>query len=474
MSALELLSAVHAPDGWRCVVGIKNKKVIKKFVGSAEEVVQAGQQLVDDGFDAYFACATFQQPTTRSGDNTKEFRALWLDIDCGKDKPYADQKEGIAALKNFCKENFLARPTLVNSGRGIHAYWTFKTPVSPAEWQPAADRLKALCEEQFFSADPSCTADKARILRLPNTKNFKDPSDPLDVVLLYTGEPVDFTEFRQAIGVLVFKEEIPDFIPRQVNELTKSLASNKEYYFKKILVKTDIGHGCKQIKFLAEDQKNVSEPLWRAGLSIAQYCNDRDVAVHAISKHHEEYDPDSTEKKANRIKGPYQCVTFEKFNPGGCDECPHKGNIKSPIVLGIEIAEDTVKEIVEEVEDDEPPIIYSVPEYPFPYFRGKNGGVYKRPVTEEEEAQLVYEHDLYVVRRMVHPIDGEMVVFRLHLPQDGMKEFSVPLTSVVVKEKLREALAERGVAATPKQQDSLLSYITTFVKELQQVKRQIK
>ena len=471
MSALELLSAVHAPDGWRCVVGIKNKRVIKKFVESAEEVVQAAQQLVDDGFNAYFACATFEQPTTRSGDNTKEFRALWLDIDCGEDKPYTDQRQGIAALKEFCKSTSLPRPTLVNSGRGIHAYWTFKTSVTPALWQPAANRLKTLCEEEFLSADHACTADKARILRLPDTKNFKDPSDPLDVELLYTGEPVDFFELRQALGVLVFKEEIPDFITRQVNELTKTLANNREYHFKNILVKTDIGIGCKQIKFLSENQKDVSETLWRAGLSIAQYCVDRDVAIHAISKDHDEYDFSSTEKKANRIKGPYQCVTFEKFNPGGCDECPHKGKLKSPILLGLEIAEAISNEIVEEAEEDEYPVVYSVPEYPFPYFRGKHGGVYKRPVTEEKKAQLVYEHDLYIIRRMVHPIEGEMVVFRLHLPQDGMKEFSVPLTAVVVKEKLREALAEKGVAATPKQQDSLLSYITTFVKELQASKK---
>ena len=117
----------------------------------------------------------------------------------------------------------------------------------------------------------------------------------------------------------------------------------------------------------------MSEPIWRAGLSVAQYCVDRDVAIHAISKNYEQYDPDETEKKANRIKGPYGCATFEKFNPGGCDECIHKGKIKSPILLGLEIAEATTNEIIEEAKDDEPAIVHSVPEYPFPYFRGKAG-----------------------------------------------------------------------------------------------------
>ena len=98
MSALELLSEVLAPEGWRCVVGIKNKRIIKQFVETAEDIVRAGQQLVDDEYDAYFACATFNEPTKRSGDNTKLFKALWLDVDCGEGKPYATHVEAADAL----------------------------------------------------------------------------------------------------------------------------------------------------------------------------------------------------------------------------------------------------------------------------------------------------------------------------------------------------------------------------------------
>ena len=47
----------------------------------------------------------------------------------------------------------------------------------------------------------------------------------------------------------------------------------------------------------------------------------------------------------------------------------------------------------------------------------------------------------------------------------------MPLKDAVVKDKLREALAEKGVAATPKQQELLLGYVTTFVKELQVIKK---
>jgi hypothetical protein len=145
----------------------------------------------------------------------------------------------------------------------------------------------------------------------------------------------------------------------------------------------------------------------------------------------------------------------------------HKGQITSPIVLGIEIAEaeEADNEVV--VEEDGVDQTYRIPEYPFPFFRGKNGGVYLRPKEDEDEPFAVYEHDLYIVKRMHDPDMGETVLFRLHLPHDGVREFTVPLAHVVVKEKLRDALAPQGVAPTGKQVDALLYYVTTFVKNLQ-------
>lgn len=121
-----------------------------------------------------------------------------------------------------------------------------------------------------------------------------------------------------------------------------------------------------------------------------------------------------------------------------------------------------------EVEDEDGVVeTVQIPEYPFPYFRGKNGGVYKRPEDDEDEPVLVYEHDLYVVKRMRHTEMGEVALMRLHLPQDGVKEFSVPATAIVVKEKLREVLAHYGVVPTTKQMTSLSNYLTTFIKNLQ-------
>jgi hypothetical protein len=107
----------------------------------------------------------------------------------------------------------------------------------------------------------------------------------------------------------------------------------------------------------------------------------------------------------------------------------------------------------------------TIPEYPFPYFRGKQGGVYIE--IADNDPILVYQHDLYVVKRMRDPQKGEVAWIRLHLPKDGIKEFALPITEVMTKEKLREKLGFYGVAALQKQMDAIMVYIIKFVNELQ-------
>ena len=127
-------------------------------------------------------------------------------------------------------------------------------------------------------------------------------------------------------------------------------------------------------------------------------------------------------------------------------------------------AEDNFIEV--EAKSPEVPVTkITIPEYPFPYFRGKQGGVYIE--IADNDPILVYQHDLYVVKRMRDPQKGEVAWIRLHLPKDGIKEFALPITEVMTKEKLREKLGFYGVAALQKQMDAIMVYIIKFVNELQ-------
>jgi hypothetical protein len=138
------------------------------------------------------------------------------------------------------------------------------------------------------------------------------------------GEPLEYNTLKDVIGEPALAR--PSYIPRgEMDEVTKALLGNYTNRFKTIMLKTVKGEGCNQLKYIIEHQATMSEPMWRAGLSIAKFCVDADVAIEKISSGHPEYSPMMADRKVRGIKGgPYTCAKFEEYNSGGCDGCPIK------------------------------------------------------------------------------------------------------------------------------------------------------
>ena len=87
-----------------------------------QEAADTIDDLVNKQYDVYFACAKYENDSDgRTQKNSAYFKSFWVDIDCGVGKPYADREEGIVALKQFCSDINWPLPTVVNSGRGVHA-----------------------------------------------------------------------------------------------------------------------------------------------------------------------------------------------------------------------------------------------------------------------------------------------------------------------------------------------------------------
>lgn len=475
MDNLEFLRQVLGNDGYYCIVGLKgSERPVQKFFENLEDAVSVASNLMTEGYDAYYALATFENGKSRKNDNVKQLRSLFIDIDCGEEKPYANQVDAYAALKEFCKNTGMPKPTLINSGGGLHAYWAFTEPMSREEWLPLAEKLKHLCDAHYFYIDPVVTADSVRILRMPGTLNYKfDPPRPVSI-FKDPARSYTYEELKAVIGEPIFSKK--SYIPRgELDEVTKAILGNYTNSFKKIMLATMKGEGCAQLKHVFENQATMPEPMWRAGLSIAKYCVDAEIAIEKISNGHPGYNPEETDKKVRNIKGgPYTCAKFDEYNPGGCAGCPHKGSIKSPIVLGREVLEATEEDnIVEDVPeiDKGHAQTYVIPKYPEPYFRGRSGGIFKRARVadkdgeEETKEVMIYHHDMYVTRRLLDAEEGEAVVVRLHLPRDGVREFTVPLTAVTSKEELRKYMSARGVAIV--KIDEVMNYMTTWVNEMQ-------
>jgi hypothetical protein len=477
ISNFDLLDVVLPKEGRYCALGI-GPYIHQKLVDTREEFDEQVKWLVDNKFNAYFGCAKYGDANHRKHDNAHFFRALWMDIDCGEDKAepdengkvkgYATQELGLAAVRQFCVDKGLPRPVMVDSGYGLHFYWILTETLRRNVWESLSKRLRDVAVEHGLIVDAS-VFEASRVLRIPGTYNFKDAQNPKQVsVIGSTYEAKSYEFWKELLGASE-PEADRSFIPRRLSPLMESLYENRVKRFKTIMMKTAEGKGCRQLQHCYENQESIEYNLWRSALSIATHCEDREWAIHFISNNHPDYRPGDTEAKAADIGGPHHCTTFEKANPDGCVECPNYGKFKSPIMLGVVVAQaedydDGDGEDAGEADSGSNLLPLEAP-IPEPYFRAKTGAIFLN--VADSEPVLIYENTLYVVKRMKDPVTGETALLHLHLPKDGLKEFTVPLASIVVKERLREELAKQGVAAGDAQIKNLLYYLITAVKNLQ-------
>ena len=477
MNALTFLEAVLGDDGFFCAFATKDKKFhAQKFYDTKEKLAYAASEFDENGADAFFALGTYSDPNNRKAENVKQLKSFFLDIDCGPEKDYPTKKEGLIAVRDFVETYKLPKPFLIDSGGGIHVYWILEETVSVAEWSPVAKQFKELCLSSDLRIDAAVSEDAARVLRVPLTRNYKkDVARPVSFISKSLPAFVTLEQFKACLPETTAIKLIASEGGQVENQLMQRLLGYTQASFKTIIQKTKEKRGCMQIAYAATKQEEVDEPLWRAALSIAQHCEDRDEYIHKLSFKHAEYDYDETEEKARRIRGPYLCEKFDEFNPGVCPKCPNFNKIKSPIVLGKKLveAEDSEPYINEEPEEQEPTL--GIPPYPKPYFRLQGGGiaVRTRDLDGNESEEEVYPYDIYVSGRTNDPEDGEVIIVNVILPNDGIRVFNMPLSSATNREEFRKLMSMHGVMATGKKLDKLMLYIETWVNHLQASTRAI-
>jgi hypothetical protein len=202
----------------------------------------------------------------------------------------------------------------------------------------------------------------------------------------------------------------------------------------------------------------------------------------------------STEEKANNFPArPRTCEWFGANFPDRCEGCKHRGKIKTPIVLGKvlkefndDIAEPTtiepiptaISDLFEKQTDEAEPIretpsTQKVPKFPDflkPFIRGEKGGVYYLPPPKVDKKGMVtyldpveiLSHILYPTRRLFSPLDGECMTMHLILPNDGLKEFLLPMKSVYALEELKKTLSFHQVIYPTKQINNIQDYLVKW------------
>lgn len=330
---------------------------------SIEEMAENAIKVSDKGVNTYFACASFAQPKYtvvvdgeektkyRTGDNAQYARSQWLDLD-------GDQKENLTQLTRFCVETGLPHPNIrVNSGNGLHVYWTFERDVPKDQWLMAARTFKAICAHyRLGHKDTSRTADIASVLRPIGTNNDKTSKGlgvkPVRLLGTAKVDPILFADWvrhllriRDSLGITIQP-------PRQVtNDLNSDLSGGTEYPPSSA---KEVAKHCKQLgDFQNFRGVGQSEPTWRDCIGVLKSTVDGLEVLHEWSGGHGSYDEDETQSKFDNWKtGPTTCAKFKDDNPDGCQGCKHWGKIKSPIQLGLVIPEQ-ITEITYETPEGE-------------------------------------------------------------------------------------------------------------------------
>lgn len=472
MGEFDLLSAVQPEQGWYAVVGIKGESKQQEIVETREEFDEWVAHFLRTKRNVFFGVAKFSGEPDEDGKRHRTKRdvvglkSFWLDIDCGPTKDYPTQAEGFTALQQFCKTVGLPRPTIINSGRGWHVYWALTDEVTREQWEPVAKRLKETCKTQGLLVDNNCF-EVARILRVPGTFNYKG-EEPVAVEVMTVGKPMAYDDMRELFGVK--QSEVAPRPEKRRSMLGDMLQNSIESSFTKIMKRGE--KGCAQLNSCYEDRADLTEPRWFNALSVAKFCSDRDKAIHKLSSDHPDYDAALTEQKIKHILGPHTCEQFENNNPGGCEGCPHLGKIKSPIMLGKQVVEAAPEDnVVEEETETGDTKRYRIPEYPFPYVRGKDGGIWLKGQGDEAKDILIYPYDLYVVKRMRDPVEGGVTLLRSHTPKDGIEEFTIANAKISEPAEVRKELARRDILCHKKQGDALVDYIIKSVQGLRHRKK---
>lgn len=422
-------------------------------VPDAEHGELAARAIAEEGWNAFFAPAAFRD--TRTQRDALFLPAFWLDLDVADDgvetpNKYGSTEAAAVALWRWLHEHQMPEPTHVvaSGGGGLHVYWRLTEDAPLEAWQPVAARFKQALKVAGIKADPTRTADAASVLRVPNTVHTKDMTRPRLVRLLRREERrVSLEEFAAALPALGpqrLVERTP--LPAEWDVSTPFDPADAEL----------VAAQCGQMRIFRERGGAVSEPYWRAGLSVLARCIDGDRLIHDWSKGDPRYNPNETAKKAAGTKGPATCAHFDTVNPGGCAGCPHAGRVTSPIVLGR----------VPKAPEPPPEAPYRVGR--FRRFTINSQGVWYDPPTVEggqpEPPVKVCEYPLWVVeirhRATTHETQAGAVGSYLEWDGPaGTRRRVLPHSVLLDASKLRGWMAEEGLGIAVRDWKLMTYYI---------------
>jgi len=474
----QFLEAVLPSQGNYCIFTLTDGKPKTRFaengsIDDAVKFIEAFEQ--QPPANIYFALSSFDG-FNRKADESIYLKSFFLDLDVGKvANSYETKDKAYIGLDKFIEATGLPGPVVVDSGNGLHVYWILEEAIETSVWKPYAEKFKDLCHQHGLIIDPAVPTDAARVLRVPDTKNYGKDGVVKDVELVNDVVTYTFEEITKHFGeVTISKDESfgSKKVKKDLTEEEKQLLGldKYEYDFGIIADSSIEGNGCAQIKDYLENLTSSEYLLWLYVISIAYRCTDGSAIAHELSSRYPTYSEEYVEDKFKSFEGfGTTCAKFEAASPEKCKGCQYKGKITTPLALGkrlrvarqgLDAPADTAEpeEVqVEEVEEDDfPKELLVFPDDLHPFFRVPTGGIRSNKIITDKKTGevtkgaefIVYPFDVIPFRRMTSPYDGECMFIRINLPKDKPMSIVLPAKILASTEKLREFMFSKGVVVT--------------------------
>lgn len=418
----------------------------------------------------------------RTEQNWDRAKAFWVDIDCGQDKfdrgeGYLTKADAAKAIFKFADTIGWARPMLVDSGNGLHAYWPLTKPLKSESWRKLANVLKATLAHEGVRADPTRTADFPSILRPVGTTNRKNgASKTVKVKSLCAAQ--DAKELATALLKYATDNEVkaPKLTTktRPANDLNADLTGHLS--FPEVPSSgAEVAKKCAQVAEMRNSLGDVSYEHWRGVIGLLTHCEDGRELAESWSEKREDTGHTQVDWQTRYDtwgSGPTTCEFFEKCNPEGCVGCEFKGKVKSPILLGrvIPIAVEPQVEVVSNEGESE---VVTTPPLPTSYIF--SNGLLTRMLPDKDGVLQAFPFSnlLFYPTMRIRAEDGTYRIgMRMHLPNKHVRDFEMTHEAMASQTDMLRALAKYEL--TQSNHKDAGSHMAAYLRDqLEALKRQV-
>ncbi|RKX52161.1 MAG: hypothetical protein DRP25_02895 [Thermotoga sp.] len=315
---------------WRSFVElrfIRNGEIHRTWIPTHEvgKILATVNHYTKQRWNSYYGVASRK----RQGGGTKTdldyVNAVWIDVDT--DKEGLSKEVVVEKLLNW----ILPPSIIVDSGHGVHCYWLLREPAKDFK---LIERINLGLAKEL--GGDTRAYDATRILRVPGTTNWKDPSNPVPVRIIH----FDSDRRYNLLTLDDWSVEIEEY------DMDKKLTVEKQFDNE---IVDRVVEECAFLKHCKEDARTLDEPSW--------YCMITNLtALGAIEKIHElskpyykppnRYTKEETDKKIQHALrdafGPHTCAYIQNVLGFKCpQDCPWRGKVKSPAGIAWKLVKKT-------------------------------------------------------------------------------------------------------------------------------------